>query len=433
MGKTLRNLVAGTMLALAGLLPAKANAQDMPDKINPFKAPDTSKTLVWDSLQTGEQREDSLESYLKQNKTNELPDSNCGDFARQLNMDFYGTPGYHIIPDSSLKQDTSHIGEFNVPLYYATRLGHAIDAVLIGDNPLNWDDWAFIEPQTDELMQPGKVAKNGIISIPLTTNLNIKYLAWFYDFNSKRNLAAELPFITFRLKDGKVDSTWYDTTRLVLTRNQQDTSTTHNSKPVAHSFIAPANNDTAKYNEEGKLRIEYEKATDADNDTLKYIIGIKGPGLDTLIETSDTSFEINSGLFQPGGRYSLEGKVTDGKQTVGFSPDPSVAFYAPSTTGVSDAGSGGRKAIPEKSSLSQSYPNPCNPSARIGFSLGKTEYVSLEVYDILGRKIKTLVNGHMPAGNHEVEFDASKLPSGVYIYRLQAKDFSETKKMVVSK
>ncbi|MEK7263258.1 MAG: T9SS type A sorting domain-containing protein, partial [Bacteroidota bacterium] len=89
---------------------------------------------------------------------------------------------------------------------------------------------------------------------------------------------------------------------------------------------------------------------------------------------------------------------------------------------------------PQKFSLLQNYPNPFNPKTSIGFSLLAMGNVSLKIYNIVGQEIATLLNNKkMEAGEHKMEFDASKLPSGVYLYRLTAGDYSETKKMIITK
>lgn len=74
---------------------------------------------------------------------------------------------------------------------------------------------------------------------------------------------------------------------------------------------------------------------------------------------------------------------------------------------------------PEALSLSN-YPNPFNPATEISYSLPERSQVSLVVYDMLGRQVADLVNQSQPAGTHRVSFDASRLSSGIYLYRLQA-------------
>ena len=83
--------------------------------------------------------------------------------------------------------------------------------------------------------------------------------------------------------------------------------------------------------------------------------------------------------------------------------------------------------------LEQNYPNPFNPLTTIQYQLPEEVRVRLEVYDLLGRKVVTLLDRRVPAGYHEVSFDASFLTSGVYIYRLMAGSFSKTRKMMVMK
>jgi photosystem II stability/assembly factor-like uncharacterized protein len=86
-----------------------------------------------------------------------------------------------------------------------------------------------------------------------------------------------------------------------------------------------------------------------------------------------------------------------------------------------------------KFSLSQNYPNPFNPSTVISYRLPVIGFVTLKVYDLLGREIATLVNEEKPAGEYEVEFDGSNLTSGIYFYQLKAGSFIETKKMILIK
>ncbi len=97
-----------------------------------------------------------------------------------------------------------------------------------------------------------------------------------------------------------------------------------------------------------------------------------------------------------------------------------------------------RKSSPVDFMLYQNYPNPFNPTTKIKYSIPSVgtslmKFLQLKVYNILGREIATLVNKQQPPGNYEVEFDASKLSSGVYFYRLTTGSFVETKKMILLK
>ncbi|MCL5028326.1 MAG: T9SS type A sorting domain-containing protein [Bacteroidetes bacterium] len=84
-------------------------------------------------------------------------------------------------------------------------------------------------------------------------------------------------------------------------------------------------------------------------------------------------------------------------------------------------------------SLSQNYPNPFNPSTEIKYSITKNSMVTLKVYNLLGQEVATLVNQEQKPGNYIINFNASQLASGVYMYRIQSGDFSLTKKMTLLK
>jgi hypothetical protein len=83
--------------------------------------------------------------------------------------------------------------------------------------------------------------------------------------------------------------------------------------------------------------------------------------------------------------------------------------------------------------LEQNYPNPFNPSSTIKFSLPKNNLVRIDLYNTLGQRVKTILNKQMRAGQHEVEFKAQNLASGVYYYKIEAGDFQDMKKMVLIK
>ena len=81
--------------------------------------------------------------------------------------------------------------------------------------------------------------------------------------------------------------------------------------------------------------------------------------------------------------------------------------------------------------LFSNFPNPFNPSTKIKFALPKPETVTIEVYNIIGQKIQTLLNKPMPAGYHEVEFNGQNLSSGIYLYRIEAGGWKDVKKMIL--
>ena len=83
--------------------------------------------------------------------------------------------------------------------------------------------------------------------------------------------------------------------------------------------------------------------------------------------------------------------------------------------------------------LKQNYPNPFNPTTTIRFAIPSTQFVTLNVYDILGNKVAELVNEDKEPGQYKVEFNANQLSSGIYYYTLRAGEFIETHKMILLK
>ncbi len=84
-------------------------------------------------------------------------------------------------------------------------------------------------------------------------------------------------------------------------------------------------------------------------------------------------------------------------------------------------------------SLSQNYPNPFNPSTVISFTVPRSGHVTLVIYDLLGKEIERLIDEEKPPGSYNVSFNASRLSSGVYLYKLECNDFRDMKKMIVLK
>ena len=89
--------------------------------------------------------------------------------------------------------------------------------------------------------------------------------------------------------------------------------------------------------------------------------------------------------------------------------------------------------IPEVYGLEQNYPNPFNPNTSIQFRIPENSFVSLKIYDMLGKEVGTLLNEEKDVGMYKVNFDASNLSSGIYFYSLKAGNFVQTKKMILMK
>lgn len=90
-------------------------------------------------------------------------------------------------------------------------------------------------------------------------------------------------------------------------------------------------------------------------------------------------------------------------------------------------------SIPERFALNQNYPNPFNPSTNIKFDIAKEGFVKIAIYNMIGQEVATLVNGNLTAGRYEVNWNAARVNSGVYFYRLETSGFIDTRKMLLVK
>ena len=156
-------------------------------------------------------------------------------------------------------------------------------------------------------------------------------------------------------------------------------------------------------------------------------------GVSTSKDDGDTWTQINAGLT-----LSAKWAPTDFIWCLTVSPDGYIfaGAYQDGVFRSIQAVTSVRQmanSAPESFQLRQNYPNPFNPSTLISYQLASPDYVTLKVYDVLGREVATLVDERQTAGNHSITLSAATLPSGVYFYRLQAGTLSETQKLTVLK
>lgn len=141
----------------------------------------------------------------------------------------------------------------------------------------------------------------------------------------------------------------------------------------------------------------------------------------------------NGGGFSYNSLFGMESLV--GQSLIGISENTNNTaqlgfWYTIRTyTDISDIDN----QLPQKFELLQNFPNPFNPSTQIKYAIPKSSHVRIEVYNVLGQRITTLVNENKPAGFYTVEFNAGSLASGFYIYLLRAENFVQTRKMLVTK
>ncbi len=164
--------------------------------------------------------------------------------------------------------------------------------------------------------------------------------------------------------------------------------------------------------------------------------GCFAPFVDSVATTAD----FGSSPLQPGETRDFSVHIftmtQDGSATVVVEArnmaNPSES-YAHTLTGRTSPVSVEDEALPSGFSLEQNFPNPFNPATVVRFSLPVSGYAKGMIYDMLGREVATFIDGDLAAGRHSVKFDASAIPSGVYMYRLVSGQFSATKKMILEK
>ena len=100
---------------------------------------------------------------------------------------------------------------------------------------------------------------------------------------------------------------------------------------------------------------------------------------------------------------------------------------------IQPTGTNNNQVTANNYNLSQNYPNPFNPSTTINYSIAKEGHVKLDIYNVIGDLVSTLVNEDKPAGNYSIHFNGSKLASGIYLYRLESGNYSEAKKFIIMK
>ena len=199
--------------------------------------------------------------------------------------------------------------------------------------------------------------------------------------------------------------------------------------PSASRTLYPAIGDTLTlYTVPQKIVFHWARSHDADSwDSLSYHVRVMGPGLGRGLNepTKDTSmtFFIMSYLI-PDTNYTWWIETSDGHVTVASD----TAQFRTSSTLVSV---NGESDLPKEYALYQNYPNPFNPTTTIRYDLPKESHVVLEVYNILGQEVMTLVDETKRPGRYAVMLDGARLASGMYIYRVKAGDFVVSKKLTL--
>jgi hypothetical protein len=166
---------------------------------------------------------------------------------------------------------------------------------------------------------------------------------------------------------------------------------------------------------------------DDGNNTLRYTATLSNGNPLPAWLSFDTVRCIFSGLPDTAALYTIKVTATD---TAGASASCTFRITVTNPpTGIGEE----KDQLPKGFVLNQNYPNPFNPTTVINYRLPSRSYVTLKVYNVLGEEVSILVNGIKEAGSYEAKFDAGRLASGVYFYRLTAGSFMFTKKLILFK
>ncbi len=172
--------------------------------------------------------------------------------------------------------------------------------------------------------------------------------------------------------------------------------------------------------------------------TTEQLFGVSFAALDTGTAVGGTGSNIHTSnggttwLSQTSGTTQILNGVSFANTSLGIAVGNSGTILRTTnggTTGIQQIGN----KIPDKYSLQQNYPNPFNPVTVIGYQIAVNSFVSLKIYNILGKEVATLVNENLKAGTYQVEWEGSNYASGVYYYTITAGDFADVKKMVLIK
>jgi hypothetical protein len=163
-----------------------------------------------------------------------------------------------------------------------------------------------------------------------------------------------------------------------------------------------------------------DRIYNSDNNGIDTVVSFRKSFLDSLAQTIGTSGDSVLCTWRAWSYNGVDSAATQNSLLVTF---------VRVTVGINIISS----EVPERFNLENNYPNPFNPSTVIKFDVARTDAISITIYDMLGRQVENLVNEKLQPGKYEVSFNAANYSSGIYYYRMQTKEFVQTKKMLLVK
>ena len=182
--------------------------------------------------------------------------------------------------------------------------------------------------------------------------------------------------------------------------------------------------------------VSFTNNTPGEFDFLNKVKDVETPFEELSISAKVTPDDISFSVDKEAGLITLTSNDFTGEGVLTFTvKDADGDSVSTEVTLIVSLGTSNEREsdIPLNFTLSQNYPNPFNPTSTIKFGIPEAAVVKLEIYNLLGQKVKTLVNARRSAGFHTVNFDATNLSSGMYMYRIQAGNFVKIKKMTLIK
>ena len=270
--------------------------------------------------------------------------------------------------------------------------GENLTITLVGDDP-NSSDIPFLA--------------YSISGKPTSATFNDNVFSWTPNTSQGR---TEPYYITFTVTD-----------LAGLTGSVIITVTVNNVNSAPYFTTELQENDTVEVHT-APSPVYYTKqlsAVDPDGDVLTFGL-VSGPGG----ITSNGLYSWAPTADQAGQSFVVTILVTDGSLSA---TSTKVLQTSKTVTSVDENG------MPSEYKLSQNYPNPFNPTTKISFTTPREGHVKLSVYNVLGQEIATLVDDDLSSGTYSVDFDGSRLNSGVYVYKLETNDFSSIRKMILEK
>jgi len=318
------------------------------------------------------------------------------------------------------------------------------DVVRRGQTPANASDTDFVALQNYSITTPGvhsgqdgigKFNDNGAG----TNKIGVEVEAYSYAFNTP----SDVDYILVQYKIKNTNSTaltnvyaglftwmspdgYYNTNNISRLSTSNKLAYTYNTG-IANRYLGVGlmTNQT--------MNFKIYPATDILNGftTQEKWDGLSSGVFNDSLGPGGNAFVLSAGPFNlaPNQIETIGFAILNGTDAADLITKNNEARIKCGTVGVTNIST----EVPRVFSLSQNYPNPFNPTTNIQFGVPKNSFVSIKVYDLLGREVATLLNEQKQAGTYMVDFNAASLSSGVYFYRMQAGQFADIKRMVVIK